>query len=273
MNRYFFESWRAHFGLLLLYYALVVLPHTEIGVFITGLFENVSRDSYNFVILIASLLLVAGAVLFLKRLNYKELDSIVGFYVLYSILLVFLSFNLLFVVNIEAIHFIQYALLAILLFPLVRSYPITLAWIVLLGLLDEAYQYFYLFPEYKYLDWNDIVIDQIGGGVGLLVVRYLDTPNYKFKPPKKYIRILSAVIILLVIGVTLAYASGFLSTLAEENVPHSLIRVYNPGFWQVIGPDITYHVFTPVSALVLMAVLFLSFMGLVYGSTAYIQEK
>jgi len=76
----------------------------------------------------------------------------------------------------EYIHYPQYAFLAILLqgaFSTQRhQFPITriFFWAVLLGIADEAFQYFYICPSYgDYLDFNDFVLNELGAIGGIII--------------------------------------------------------------------------------------------------------
>jgi len=80
----------------------------------------------------------------------------------------------LFVINIESVHYVQYAIGAILIFSLVEHYFVALFLAFLVGVFDEAYQYFYLAPEgTAYYDFNDIITNLLGAAFGLLILRTL----------------------------------------------------------------------------------------------------
>jgi phosphatidylserine synthase len=79
--------------------------------------------------------------------------------------------GLLLVAPIEYIHLPQYALLSVLLVK--GGLPMEWAWLAAtsLGALDEGYQFVFLRrgrPEYY--DWNDIVLNAIGAGFGLVLL-------------------------------------------------------------------------------------------------------
>ena len=73
------------------------------------------------------------------------------------------------VAPVEFVHYPQYALLA---FLLARGLPCELAWIAatFLGAVDEAHQLLFLRrgrPDY--FDWNDVCLNAIGAGIGVLL--------------------------------------------------------------------------------------------------------
>ena len=74
--------------------------------------------------------------------------------------------------HVEAIHFLQYGLLAVLLDAGLRS-PVRAALLATaLGVVDECYQYFVLYADHPsrgeaiYLDGNDMLLDAIGAVLG-----------------------------------------------------------------------------------------------------------
>lgn len=72
----------------------------------------------------------------------------------------------------EAIHFIQYAFLAIPVFALTLRPSQTVFWAALMGALNEAYQYFVLYPDNRevYFDFDDIVLNLIRAGIGVVMI-------------------------------------------------------------------------------------------------------
>jgi len=87
------------------------------------------------------------------------------------VLLGVLAQQLLLVASIENIHYPQYALLALLLGR--GGLPLETSWLVAtgLGIVDEGYQYLVLRTGTpSYLDWNDIVLNAIGAGLGVVAV-------------------------------------------------------------------------------------------------------
>jgi hypothetical protein len=82
-----------------------------------------------------------------------------------------LAWRYLFTVVSEAIHYPQYALLTILLFPLTGRIGAAMLAANFVGFLDEANQYFVLHPDWGiYLDWNDIVMNALGTLLGGLLL-------------------------------------------------------------------------------------------------------
>ena len=184
-----------------------------------------------------------------------------------TVALVAATYNTLFMVNTEAIHFPQYALLGVLIYPLAGRFAETILWVTLFGALDEAWQYWVLSngAEFVYFDFNDIVLNLLGGATGAIVAAALigpprepgasgETMGYRWRdfvrsPPF----VVAAGITLL--GVLL-YAAGVVTMYA------------NPDSWIVLrrkGPPVAYwvtsywgktgHELMPLDGLLLCAIL------------------
>lgn len=76
----------------------------------------------------------------------------------------------------EYVHYPQYAVTAFFLHLSLRTetrpLPVSrvLFWATLLGVIDEAVQYFYICPSYgEYLDFNDFILNQLGAGAGIIL--------------------------------------------------------------------------------------------------------
>ena len=258
------------------FYLLVTLPHEQVGVGITAIFKGVSRKNYDLTILsiCVVLLLIFGAFLFSKLRELKKPLIPLGFFSL-CILLMILSLNLLIIVNIEIIHFIQYALMAILLFPLCRNFLATLSLVTLLGAIDEAYQYYYLSPQRtNYYDFNDVILNLLGAALGLTLLRshygiqeFISTERQKIH---KQVWIMFA-----------AFISFFSLLIWQKKVIHTminrmglsfdwkdywsvLIRKETDGFWTEIPPKIIYHVVQPVEGVVIVSLLLFIYSYLYY---------
>ena len=161
-------------GLLVVgYYLLVVLPHEEVGIWIAQTLDQpYGRDKYNLIILVMGLIGLLGYLLSIQKgiKALKEGKGRVWFAFIMTLLFIVISFNTLLVVNVEIIHFVQYAVLAILLFPLLNNYRDTLFYATIFAVIDEGYQYFVLAPlRTDYFDFNDVIIDLIGAALGLFL--------------------------------------------------------------------------------------------------------
>ena len=160
--------------LVLIYYLLVVLPHENIGAWIAKTLDQpLGRDTYNLIIMGMG---VTGFIVYLyliwRGTKSKAHSTSTWLYLALTLGLIIYCINVLMVVNVEMIHFVQYAIFAFLIFPLTQNYQLTLFYATIFGAIDEAYQYLVLAPETSnYYDFNDVFIDMTGATLGLILIR------------------------------------------------------------------------------------------------------
>jgi len=251
--------------LLSIYYLLAVLPHEQVGVFIAkNIMKPLGRKAYDQLMLqIAAAGLLFYAVLVIWNIVKKPSQYPTLFYLVSNVTFAVCSWYALFVLNIEAIHFLQYALLALLLFPLSRSYNITLFWCTILGAIDEAYQYFYLAPNRtNYYDFNDVILDLIGAAFGLILIRSFNPSIAKFKTWFNKPIAFTSLGIGLMVG--LLHLLGKLRFYTDTSVEawFTLVKKTPGSFWSEVPPKITFHIVEPLEGLVLIVLLLLFFTGL-----------
>lgn len=242
--------------IVLTYFVAVVAPHKTFGTYLNlVVFKGVPRAQYNFYVLIAAITVLAIYILFFIINANKQKDrKKLWLYMVINIGLSVLVMKYLFVINIETVHFPQYALLAILLFPLIGNYTGTMIWSTLFGVLDEAYQYFYLAPKDTfYFDFNDVITDIVGTVFGLLLLRSIgirEKSSFLLKKSTIWYGIG-----LLISVVLLTHVLGLLSIYPNENRAYHLLREWPEGFWTIItsrkNPEIIFHVIRPIEGLIL----------------------
>jgi len=248
--------------ILIAYYLLVVLPHEEVGKWVAKtLDEPYGRDTYNLIILVLGVLGALGYLIpFWKGVSkLAHGKGRIWFALGMTLLFIVISFNVLLVVNIEIIHFVQYLILAILLFPLLNNYRDTLFFATLFATADEAYQYLVLAPlRTDYFDFNDVIIDLIGAALGLLLlwsvgIRDRITSQKWFQTPTfiGFIILTSAVIIAYLTGILAIYPSE-----SETQAPILLIRKIQENFWTIIHPNVKFHVVQPLEGVLILGGLF-----------------
>jgi len=252
----------ANVFLAIIYYLLVVLPHEEVGIWVAQTLDQpYGRDTYNLIILVLGSLGLFGYLwtLWSGVKQLKEGKRKVWFAFLMTLFFIILSFNTLLVVNVEIIHFVQYAILAILLFPLFHNYQDTLFYAMVLGAIDEGYQYFVLAPlRTDYFDFNDVIIDLIGAALGLLL---LWASGIKDKITNKS-WLQSPTFIgfsILILAVIISYSTGLLAIFpakGEEQAPILLVRKIQKSFWTIIHPNVKFHVITPLEGVLILGCLF-----------------
>ncbi len=154
------------------YFAFLVLSHDLLQQAAFWAQGHLDHRRWNTLVTIAAVvLLMIVAIWVTLQLRKSRRAWALAAYSAGTVALMAVSYNTLFVMNIEAIHFPQYAILAILIFSITRRYGETVIWTSLAGVADEAYQYFVLYADRSiHFDFNDTLLNVIGGGGGLLVV-------------------------------------------------------------------------------------------------------
>jgi VanZ like family. len=248
-------------SLLLLYFIAVVLPHKRFGTFINDVvFQTLSRDQSNLMIaIVVSLtILLFGYFWWIRIGGLKDRRSLI-YMMMLNVIMAIVLINTMFVNNVEAIHFLQYFIFALLLFPLIGNYQSTLICGTLLGVLDESHQYFYLSPlDTAYFDFNDIVTDIVGVVFGLLFLRSYGIEaqsQFRFWHSTGFKGI---VILILIFAST--HLLGWISIYPNADRPFHLLREWPPGFWSIISgnkvhSEISYHVLRPLGGTVLTIAL------------------
>ncbi len=252
-----------------IFYLLVTLPHEQVGIFIAGIFKGMPRPEYDLIILCLASVIFLFYILPLLRTILKNRDrNLILFFLLVTVALTILSINTILIVNIELIHFIQYAALAILFFPLTMRYTDTLFWVTFLSAIDEAYQYWFIAPERtNYYDFNDLIINMLGVVFGLLTIRSTQKVHALAKNDKRpFVKnpILVGSIAMIVITLLL-FAFNIMDVYPNSEDPQApmlLIKKVETTFWSVIHPKITYHIVRPMEGLVILVMLFIFYLPL-----------
>ncbi len=246
----------------LCYFLLSVLPHAIVGKQVERLFSRMSRAAFDGTMVAVGLVVAVGLLLNLhqhySRLPYPD-RKIIGFYTLSTAILIVIACNVLMVINVEIIHFPQYMVLAVLLFPLIGHYWPCLFWCMLLGTVDESYQYFYLTSgRPDYFDFNDIILDTLGAASGLLLLRIV-----KVRESAKTGRAWQASVFVAVSVISLA-----IGVLVELNCLHLypcpsagpeavvLMKTVPEGFWSQPDNGKVFHIVRPLEGLLICLILY-----------------
>lgn len=256
-----------HLLIVVSYFSLVVLPHEWFGKWIYATFFTGDIDLYNLhfltAILLASILFLGPLCFYLIKQKTGRLITVS--YLILTISLMILAYFTIFVLATELVHFPQYAIMAILLFPLSWRYFDTLFWATLLGALDEAYQYFYLAPDRTdYYDLNDVVINFLGAALGLVFIRSfsekLPSPEVSSKLSTPIIITVLALFVFGAIAIISGWIAVYPSTSIDESVT-LLVKKIPESFWSDFH-HIQYHVILPGEGLFLLILLFILYSGL-----------
>lgn len=154
-------------GILVLFYAVTTIAiHEKVNGLVRGT-QQVLGPRLFFALawtLLAAAGLLLGRALGNSRGTHRVLVTIWAALVA---LAAAVAYHYLFTVVSEAVHFLQYALLTWLIYPLARRIGESMLWANLVGMVDEGYQYWVLHADWGiYLDWNDIVVNVVGTLIG-----------------------------------------------------------------------------------------------------------
>jgi hypothetical protein len=250
------------------YLIIVILFHRNVSTIFDWLSEKLSFKVYNDLLFLISLIvmIVCGAFV-LVRIVKGERRYLKLITWIFTAFLVLISYKTLVVFNVENIHFPQYALLTLPVFALLKHFGATVFWVTLSGAFDEAYQYFILYRNTNtvYLDFNDIVLNLVGAGIGVVLIYTLSDlksespafcPNSSGRCNKFIILAVTACILL---GGVSLYAAGILRFYPDPNAadaPILLSRIpAQTQFWTIPTHGKPFHIFHPVEGIIFSATL------------------
>jgi hypothetical protein len=244
------------------FFLVVVALHDTVTVLAIQLRKKLSIDGYNlfFILLFGFLFLTWIGWLLLKIRQSGAIKNALIF-LLPTIVLMVLFFIFMQTYSIEAVHFFQYAFLAILLFPFLKSYARVIVWATLLGSMDELYQYVILTPDFNYFDLNDILLNLLGAGLSGVTIFFATRFRTSANTRKSFIK-RSAVILAVtaIIGFiafytkTISWYPGFGENAAAW---FSVNRSPSPGsFWTEAYKGKFIHIIGPWEGLMLCMGLF-----------------
>jgi hypothetical protein len=211
----------------------------------------------------AAIAVVCGTILtamFAAELRRRAQRSILIAYWIATLLLILAAWRWLTANNTELVHYPQYFIPGAILMALTLSPVESLAWIVIVGGLDECFQYWGLHGDWNVpYDFNDVTMDFLGGALGVIFAlaflqcRRRDTVRFVPKAG-------TAVLLAIVAAGPILLASGKM-LLYEDKLNHSywfaLSRLRSPSFWffdETWGPK-TFHTLTPTEGPVLLILL------------------
>jgi len=254
--------------LLLVYYLLVVLPHEWVGLQTVKIFGKLTRTQYNLTITIISILaFILFAIFVFYKIRRKENEGLKWFYLISTGVFAIICFKVLFVINIEAIHFLQYAGFAILCFPLLLNFNQTLILTTIAGAIDEAYQYFYLAPHRTdYYDFNDVIINLVGAALGLIFIRCFQPLVKKWKGISFFKSPAFISIIIVFVLIAFAFISNIIGLNASnQTAQYLLVKKMPSSFWSEIPPQVLYHIVLPFEGLIITFLLILFYSKICKG--------
>ncbi len=239
---------------LLMYAAAVTFPHEQVQLLVGKIADLLTRPGlYRLSAAVGVLLAAWATVMLFRRLRaHSQRRTIAAFWTV-TLFLIWCTWRVFTANNTELVHYPQYfpegaALLVMTLSPME-----SLAWIALLGGLDEAYQYWILYPRrISSLDFNDIYMDLLGGAAGMVfAAAFLDRPKTR-ATKRTGLAALAAVIA----GGFVLRATGVMALRQDEPAPYwfALSRQKPGPFWSVVpalGPH-SIHELTPLEGTLLI---------------------
>ncbi len=256
---------RLTFALTVIYFLATSLPH-DIGQQATlRAYDRFTKQAVDRAFIAAAILAFAvGAWFCISRLQTARrsgtLPRIITLAVLWLVLFLG-SFRWLFYANAEIVHFPQFAILALLLFALTGSHARTLFAVVVLAIVDEAYQYWFIYnPRFpSLLDFNDVVFDTLGGAAACLILHLDGATSRNRASPVRWRRspMVWIPVAVLLIAVVLHQAGvlGLYPDLEGEVRPIQLSRQRMEPYWRELPGGRIHHVLRPWEALPILAVV------------------
>jgi hypothetical protein len=255
--------------LLTAYFLALVYFHDAATVAADWLKYQLTLKYYNLFFLLSGLFIsTLATILLLRKIIANPERKPFFFYFMITVLAMLVAVLTMTVVNMEAIHFIQYAILAALALPLARRYEKAFIITTVLGIIDEIYQYLVLNPGFSYFDFNDIILNMLGAGAGLLILAIIGFPQVETRPWRWYsspafwfIVLVWLAALILSLGLRVSFyppAGG-----APEGFWFSLYRTNLPDeFWTFLYDKRYYHILRPWEAISLMTLLTLFYSSL-----------
>lgn len=246
-------------------YFCIVAFHEVITELAIRVRNAIGRDKYNEFLAYGFLILLLVVIFILFYHSFRNrqrfLKSVLSIIVTAMMVI---SFRFLMVYSIEAIHFVEYMLVAMILLPVLRSYGETVFWVTILGILDELFQYLFLTPTFEYFDFNDITLNLIGAGAGVVMVFVFSGNAIEIRRIKWYrslaflagLGLLTVFFILLLtrkmsIDPVEASGSGAWFSLNRKSMPDD--------FWTTAYPGRIFHILRPFEGILVLISLLAGF--------------
>ncbi|MBT8219156.1 MAG: hypothetical protein KJP00_05005 [Bacteroidia bacterium] len=160
----------------------------------------------------------------------------------------------------EGMHFIQYALLGIIVTPLSPSLFYAIVLSTFIGYLDEYYQYFV--TQKYYLDFNDLVLNVLASALGVILsYTFWKRPSdTKFSySVKSLLKTPYTGILLLALIIFFGLQLGLFSVFKESDGVYPLARHpkedFDTNFWYTVSFKTTWHRIRTYPGLLIMCLI------------------
>lgn len=259
--RWLSEHHAANLAVAVGYVAFIVFAHEWFVDRSVDVMNRLSLPVYNrlVAIIIAIGLLLVMLMVFRGIGKWRDVNRKGVFFLVLTLIGFSVHFFVLTEMNIEFIHAIEFGLLAVLIYPLIGRLGAAVAFSLPVMLLDEWYQYQVLFDYVEYVELNDVVLDLLGAGFFMSVLKTFNLELDR-TPVPIHKRVELYLLLVLIVGIACFWAIGIIATYTEtasENTWLVLNAIQEPyGFWRVhplIGS--TYHVLEPITGLTMVFLL------------------
>lgn len=256
-------------ALVLAYAAFILFAHDHFVQLSIRVMNALTLPVYNSVV--AMLVGVVGGAFFVVLLLFLQKETNhrgrkLGYLVAILILLV-LHQLFLFEMNIEVIHAMQFAVLAMLLFPLTQRFGASIIMSIPVMLLDEWHQFQVLYPTYvQYFEFNDMLMDILGCSLlmcGLWIMGVWELPSAR----PWYLRAEAMVVAVLAVGALLAMTTCIIVPFPKDACATTwlvLNTLPDPAaLWQTHPfTGRVYHAMQPLEGMVVVMVVAVVMMGM-----------
>lgn len=256
-------------ALVMAYAAFILLAHDYFVQLSIRAMHALTLPVYNTVV--GSVAAVVGGVFFAILLLFLQKETpnrgLKLGYLVATLALMVVHHFFLFEMNIEVIHAMQFALLALLLFPLTQRFGAAIIMGIPIMMLDEWYQYKVLYPGYvQYFAFNDILMDMLGCALlmcGLWIMGVQQRPSQC----PWYLRVEMIGLMILAMGALIANATCFIVPYPQDACPTTwlvLNTLPDPtALWQTHAlTGRIYHAMPPFEGLVVVLAVALVMMGI-----------
>jgi hypothetical protein len=256
---------RAGWTILLLYAAMVTFPHEQVQALVGNAGKLMGRANlYRWAGAIGVASAAAVTAVLLPELRSRKQRRLIGAYLAGTFLLIFAAWSLLTANNTELAHYPQYFVPGAILMAMTLSSVESLAWIIIVGGLDEGYQYSVLHAGWGVpFDFNDVTMDFLGGALGVVfAMAFLHSEAAARRTPGGFFKTVfskpgAAALMAILAAGTLLLAWGKM-LLYKDEANHfywfALSRLRPESFWffdVTWGPK-TFHTLSPVEGPILL---------------------
>lgn len=248
-----------------IYFLATVLMHEKVSLISVWFQRKLTTSAYNDMLATAGLIMISVFSFFiLIRIRKEEDRGFKALYIFTTLLLAVFAFHTLLTINAEFIHFFQYAILAVPIFAITLKFGETVFWVTFLGVLDEAYQYFVLYPDFAYFDFNDVILNLIGGAIGIILILAVlkKFPSGDLSPTLTSGRRTGSTVFILtalLLGILIAYLMGYVHAYPSPGTPdHAFVMNRGPApstFWKTVKWGKRFHVLHPLEGVIITGCL------------------